>query len=147
MPANHALSYILVAIQFVCLGAIAVTGPLIAQNLVWLVVEVAAVGLGVWAIFSVRIGNFNITPTVRATGELITHGPYRVIRHPMYTALLLGSLALVANAPSWWRWVLWIVLAADLVVKLRYEERLLAAHFLGYAEYRQRTRRLIPFVF
>ena len=147
MPGNRVLAYTLVAIQFACLIAIAISGPLVARNPLWLAAEVGAVVLGLWAVFSARIGNFNITPSVRAYGDLVTHGPYRFIRHPMYAALLLGCLALVANAPTWWRWALWIVLTVDLVVKLRYEEGLLAAHYPGYVDYMRQTKRLIPFIY
>jgi protein-S-isoprenylcysteine O-methyltransferase Ste14 len=147
MSRDRVFAYTLVVIQFICLGAILLTGPLIAQNPVWLAVEVAAGVLALWALISARVGNFNITPTVRSGAELITRGPYRFIRHPMYASLLLVCLALVADAPAWWRWALWLVLAADLVVKLRYEERLLTGHFPGYAEYRRQTKRLVPFVY
>lgn len=147
MQRSRLASYTLVAIQFACLLAIALTGPLLARNLVLLVVEVAALLLGVWAILAVRIDNVNVLPDPRREAVLVQTGPYRWIRHPMYTALLLGTLALVLDWPSALRWGLWIVLLIDLIIKLHYEERMLLEHFGGYRTYMAASKRLIPYVY
>jgi protein-S-isoprenylcysteine O-methyltransferase Ste14 len=144
---NPWISYGLVAIQLTCLGLIALTGPLIASNPALFVLEAAAGWLGIWAIWTMRPGNFNVTPDVKPGARLVTTGPYRLIRHPMYTALLLGSLALVLEAPAPLRIALWLILLIDLLIKLTYEERLLMRDLAGYAEHRRRTKRLLPFVF
>jgi protein-S-isoprenylcysteine O-methyltransferase Ste14 len=89
----------------------------------------------------------NVTPTVRPGAQLVERGPYRWIRHPMYTALLLGGLGLVWNAPSPLRWAAWIMLALVLLVKLHYEEGLLATAFTDYPAYQTRTKRLIPYLY
>jgi protein-S-isoprenylcysteine O-methyltransferase Ste14 len=146
MQSNRVKSYALVGIQFACLLLIAMTGPILARNPLFLGMELAALALGLWAVLSVRIGNFNVVPDVRTDGQLVQHGPYRFIRHPMYATLILGSLALVLDAPTWWRWLVWGVLVVDLVVKLTYEERLLTAHFPAYAAYQQASKRLVPWV-
>jgi len=146
MP-EKVFAYGLVLIQFICLGIIAVTGPLIASGMLNMVLEAAAVLLGLWAIVSMQIGNFNVTHEIKTGGQLVTHGPYRVIRNPMYTAVLGVALVLVINEFSWMRAAVWAVLLADLLVKIRFEESLLAPHFEGYAEYKNRTKRLIPYVF
>ncbi len=135
----------LVAVQFACLGYLAATGPLIAAGL-WLALEVAGVALGVWAALTMRL-RVNVTPAVRPGSSLIETGPYVWIRHPMYAALLLTGLALVLNAPTPARWAIWALLAANLVAKLLYEERLLVAAFPHYAAYQRRTHRLIPWLF
>jgi len=84
---------------------------------------------------------------VRAGARLMREGPYRVLRHPMYTALLLVMAGFAATAPTVARLLLWAALCCDLVAKLSYEERLLARAFPEYAAYRESTWRLIPFVF
>ena len=140
-------SYTLVAIQFIVLILIALTGPILARHPVLLAMEIVALALAGWAVLSVRIGNFNIVPDVRAGSQLVRSGPYHYIRHPMYTSLLLGSLALVLETPSPLRWLLWTVLLIDLLVKLHYEEKLLADHFPEYGEFQRETKRLVPFVY
>lgn len=64
-----------------------------------------------------------------------------------YTLVALQFMALVLNEPSTLRRAVVALLVAVLVVKLRYEERLLTAHFPDYPAYQQTTRRLIPFLF
>ena len=144
---NALLSYGLVFVQLVCLGLIALTGPLFATNPVLLLLEGAAGFLGLWAIWTMGIDNFNVTPDVKHRARLVTNGPYRYIRHPMYLALLAGALALVLDVFSPLRLSLWLVLFVDLLIKLSYEERLLSRDLEGYSTHMQRTRRLLPFVF
>jgi len=144
---NPLLSYGLVGVQLLSLGSIALTGPLFAANPALLLLEGAAGMLGLWAIGTMGIGNFNVTPDVKPRARLVTSGPYRLIRHPMYTALLAGALALVLDAFSPLRLAIWLVLLIDLVVKLNYEERLLSLNLEGYSAHMQRTKRLIPFLY
>ncbi len=144
---NPLLSYGLVAIQLLSLGFIALSGPLFAANPALLLLEGAAGFLGLWAIGTMGIGNFNVAPDVKPQARLVTSGPYRLIRHPMYTALLIGALALVLDAFSPLRLAIWLVLFIDLLVKLSYEERLLSRDLQGYSAHMQRTKRLIPYLY
>lgn len=147
MQRNQLKSYLFVAVQFACLLAIAFTGPLIARQPVWLALEAAALALGAWTLWTVRRARFHILPDVLEDAHLVTHGPYRWIRHPMYATLLLGGLALTLNFPTPLRIVLWLVLVVDLVLKLHYEESLLAQRFQDYANYQQTSKRLVPYVY
>jgi len=56
--------------------------------------------LGLWALSCNRPGNFNIRPTPRAGGQLVQQGPYRWIRHPMYSAVMAFGLACAWAASS-----------------------------------------------
>jgi protein-S-isoprenylcysteine O-methyltransferase Ste14 len=147
MQRNHWKSYTLVAIQFACLAGILLTGPLLTQPPLLLAVEAAALGLAVWAILAMRLSNLRVTPEPGAEAQLVRHGPYRWIRHPMYAALLLGALGLVLAQPAPLRWALWLVLLANLLIKLHYEEGLLRRHFPGYAAYMASSKRLIPYLY
>ncbi len=136
-----------VIVQFLCLGLIAVTGPIFPANILLLMVELSGIGLGVWAVFSIGIGNFHVAPDPLKHSQLVTRGPYRLIRHPMYLGLLLVTLPLVVSALTPLRLAIWLVLLADLLLKLNYEEGLLAARLEGYSEYRKRSYRLIPLIY
>lgn len=146
-PQNRLKSYTLVVIQFAALLALALTGPLLARNPVLLAIEIAALALATWALLTVQLHNVNITPDVRHGSQLVREGPYRYIRHPMYASILLGALALVLDTPTLVRWLIYALLATDLLIKLAYEERLLAAAFPEYAAYRAVSKRLLPFVY
>jgi protein-S-isoprenylcysteine O-methyltransferase Ste14 len=141
---GRAKSLTLVIIQFACLFFIAWTGPILARQPLLLIIELLGLGLGVWAIVAMRFFNFNITPAVKVDGYLVERGPYAFIRHPMYTSLILICLALVANTFSWARAAVFFALIIDLVIKLRYEEGLLSAHYSQYADYMTRSKRLLP---
>lgn len=138
---------VLAGIQFACIGAVLATGPLWATAPWLLGMQIAAVGLGLWAIGVMRPGRFNLTHRPRPGAPLVERGPYAVIRHPMYLAVLLFCGALVAARPTPLRLGLGGLLLADLLLKLHLEEEALMAERDGYAAYRERTYRLIPFLY
>jgi protein-S-isoprenylcysteine O-methyltransferase Ste14 len=139
---------VLVALQLLLLAALLVlalpaflhgVAPLVA----WLLL-LAGIALGAWALGANRPGNFNIHPAPRAGGRLVQGGPYRWIRHPMYSAVITCGLACAWAAASLWGWLAWPALLAVLDAKARLEERWLTIAHPGYAGYRKRTRRFVP---
>jgi protein-S-isoprenylcysteine O-methyltransferase Ste14 len=129
------------------LGLIALTGPLFPSNAVLLVLELLGIGLGIWAILAMRIGNFNIMPDPLKHSQLVTSGPYRMIRHPMYLAILLTTLPLIIYSFDIFRLAIWLVLLIDLIFKLIYEENLLSVKLVGYDRYIERSFRLFPYIY
>ena len=138
---------LLIFVQFTCAIFLVLTGPIIASNPSLLLLEMVAGGLGLWAVSKNTIGNFNISPRIKWNGRLVMCGPYKFIRHPMYAALLLGTLTVVLNKFSFVRMWVWIALSTSIITKLLIEERLLVQRFKRYASYKMRTKRLIPFIF
>ena len=138
---------LLVAAQFALIGWL--IWPLTPQ--VWslpaLALLACAVALGVWTLFHNRPGNFNIRPEPKTSGRLVTGGPYRYLRNPMYSAVLLFAAAEVVAYRDMWKIACWLLLALVLLAKAMLEERGLRALFPGYAAYAKRVRRFIPGVF
>jgi protein-S-isoprenylcysteine O-methyltransferase Ste14 len=108
---------------------------------------VAGLLLGLWALKVNRPGNFNIHPAPREGGHLVETGPYRLIRHPMYVALMMFGASCAWIADSFPGWMLWLTLVCVLAVKALLEEWMLARAHQAYAAYRQRTRSFVPFLF
>jgi protein-S-isoprenylcysteine O-methyltransferase Ste14 len=109
-------------------------------------VQVGAVLLMLWArvTFGRRSFHAGANPTA---GGLVTSGPYRYLRHPIYVAILLFTLTgIVAN----WRpmyALVGLIIAAAVFVRMFCEERLLRVRYPEYVEYSQKAKRLIPFVY
>ena len=81
----------------------------------------------------------------RQKGELITDGPFRYLRHPIYALSRLLMLCSVAIVPTWPMLGLGVVLFVLTEVKARYEERHLSAlHGEAYRDYLARTGRFLP---
>ena len=139
--------YLLVTIQLGCLLYIAVSAPVLSNNSAGLLIECAGIFLALLAIYVVKIRNVNVAPIVKQNSELITSGPYRIIRHPMYIAQLIAVLPLVIDYFSWYRLAAIVILLVILLIKIEFEEKQLIAHFPEYTEYKKRTKKLIPFVY
>lgn len=104
----------------------------------------AAVALAFLALAAMRGDTFSVMPEPVAGGRLCRRGPYALVRHPMYSAVLLGGLGAVAVWPLAWKAACLIALAAVLAAKIRREERLLAKAYPEYADYRRSTGALLP---
>jgi protein-S-isoprenylcysteine O-methyltransferase Ste14 len=107
-----------------------------------------AVGLGfaIWA--RVHIGRNWGTPMSRKDEpELVTSGPYRLVRHPIYSGILVAGIG-TAVALSW-AWLIAVALAGTYFVYAAVvEERNLTDEFPGnYPAYKQATKMLVPFIF
>jgi protein-S-isoprenylcysteine O-methyltransferase Ste14 len=106
----------------------------------------AGLGLAVWA--RRHLGrNWSSSVAVKENHALIRTGPYRRVRHPIYTGMLLAFLG-TAVAVGEWRGVVAVALAlAAFVWKSRMEESRMRATFPEYEQYQKETAALIPFVF
>lgn len=79
--------------------------------------------------------------------EVVSSGPYALVRHPMYTTTLVFMLASAVALGSWWALIPAALYAPVLVARIRNEEEVLLRDLPGYQEYRQRIRyRLLPLV-
>lgn len=77
--------------------------------------------------------------------KVISTGPYAVVRHPMYVAVLGTLLSTPVALGSWWAVIPALPLIPLLVARIRSEERMLVADLDGYDEYALRVRyRLVP---
>jgi protein-S-isoprenylcysteine O-methyltransferase Ste14 len=110
------------------------------------ILTAAGLAFSVWARVHLA-GNWSGSVTLKHDHTLVRDGPYRYVRHPIYTGILLALIG-SAIARDEWRGLLAVALAfVALWRKLRLEERWLTETFGDeYARYRREVRALIPFV-
>lgn len=124
-------------------GSLAVHSPVLGA--IGAVVLVSGLALAVWA--RVHLGrNWGMPMTQRAEPELVTSGPYRFVRHPIYSGLILGVVG-TALATDLLGLIIAVVLGAYFYYCAWVEEKNLVATFpTAYPTYRHATKMLIPFV-
>ena len=124
--------------------------PIFPRNAVFtdcMVVLVAAgLGFAIWARRHLA-ENWSARVTVKEDHELIRTGPYRWVRHPIYTGMLLALAATALAIDTWQAAIAFVLFLTSFVIKLLIEERVMTATFGDqYSHYKSETARLIPYV-
>ncbi|HUD11814.1 MAG TPA: isoprenylcysteine carboxylmethyltransferase family protein [Candidatus Saccharimonadia bacterium] len=111
-----------------------------------LVLFVAGLFLAVWA--RINIGkNWGMPMSEKQEPELVTSGPYRFVRHPIYTGVLSAMLGTALAANYFWL-IIFVGMAAYFIFSATREEKLLTKQFPEtYPNYVKESKMLIPFVF
>ncbi|HVP96378.1 isoprenylcysteine carboxylmethyltransferase family protein [Methanoregula sp.] len=152
------LSFLMYGVIWVVIGLLFVSWispELVAARLVpagliftlaGLLITVAGLAFAVWA--RVHLGsNWSARPTIRTEHTLTRTGPYRYVRHPIYSGILLGLLGTAIGIGYFIIFACVLILLAGFVIKFRMEEKYLEEEFgEEYARYRQEVKALIPYV-
>src|SRR3546814_13025802 len=97
-----------------------------------------------WWSSRVLARHFTVDVTIHPDHELVRRGPYRLLRHPSYTGLLMTFLGFALGLGNWLSLAAMPPGALALLSLMQDEERVLAAAFgAHYAAYARETRRLI----
>jgi protein-S-isoprenylcysteine O-methyltransferase Ste14 len=103
--------------------------------------------VAIWA-RTILGGNWSAGVAFKARHELVRRGPYRYVRHPLYSGILLLALGLGIWFGNLTGVTIFAVMFVAFWVRSREEEKLLTRHFpVDYPEYKRRTKALVPFVF
>lgn len=106
----------------------------------------AGFALTIWARL-VLAGNWSATVTLKQDHELISRGPYRLVRHPIYSGLLLASVGTALPREDWRAVAALGLILLSILRKAAIEEVKLSQHFgAAYQDYRRRTKALIPYL-
>lgn len=131
-------SVLIVFIQAASFLFLVATGPVLPVNLIsFLIFNVAAV-ISILSFLELKKSKIGITPEVKKGSILITTGPYRVVRHPVYLALILFCLSFLINFFSLLRALIFITFLIDIIVKIQIEEKNLKESFSSYKKYQKK---------
>ena len=132
-------------VMIAALIALFLCQSLFAQGPIPIGVQILALALMVWARITFGGRSFHVAanPT---EGGVVTSGPYRVVRHPIYAAVLYFAWAGILSHLSILSLVLGICAIAGAGLRIAAEERLLVERYPEYREYANRTKRIIPFL-
>jgi protein-S-isoprenylcysteine O-methyltransferase Ste14 len=124
-------------------GGAAVHSPILGAA--GTVLFVCGLGLAIWA--RIHLGrNWGMPMSERLEPELVTSGPYRFVRHPIYSGLLLALVG-SALATNFLGLLIVAILGAYFYYAATVEEKnLIAAFPTAYPAYREHTKKLIPFL-
>lgn len=132
--------------QFILLAAIVWPLDNLSFSLTGSLLILVSLVIALSAFMVNRPGNFNVRPDPKKSGKLIVHGPYQLIRHPMYTSLFFGGLGILFFQFSVYKFIAWLLLILALALKARFEENALCLHHKDYVDYQKTNKAFIPWV-
>ena len=117
-----------------------------SKNPVIIIIQLFSFCLMIWARITFKSRSFHLTanPT---EGGLVTNGPYRWLRHPIYAAVIYFSWACLIAFPKIEVLVAVLFITIGLFTRMILEEKALNKAYPEYTEYSKRAKRLIPFIF
>jgi protein-S-isoprenylcysteine O-methyltransferase Ste14 len=139
------LSFIALAGLVFCIVGLYLNNAIFGAGPITITIQVIAALLMVWARLTFGIRSFHGTANPTA-GGLVTAGPYRYIRHPIYAAILYFFWARIAAHPSRVTVAVGLLTTALTAVRIVAEEKLLVTTYPEYRAYARVTKRVVPLV-
>ncbi|WP_426225598.1 methyltransferase family protein [Pseudarthrobacter sp. DSP2-3-2b1] len=120
-------------------------GSEVSEGLALFAVGLMALGMSFTVLSLMTLGkSFGVEPQVRT---LVQHGPYRLIRNPLYVGEMVTLTGAVCFSPTLVKWVILLALGAIQAYRATQEELLLEENLPEYAAYKLRTKRFVPGLF
>jgi protein-S-isoprenylcysteine O-methyltransferase Ste14 len=133
-------------LMVIAVEGLLVHGALLARSPATIALQGLAVGLFLWARVTFGRRGFH-APANPTAGGVVTGGPYRWIRHPIYSAICLFAWAAISSRPSALGVALGILLVGGALLRIVCEERLIAERYPEYRRYAAQTHRMVPYLF
>jgi protein-S-isoprenylcysteine O-methyltransferase Ste14 len=126
---------------------VVLSGPILVENVSFILVQVFGLLLIIWSFLSKRINKHHHGAKLPDKIFYITHGPYEIFRHPIYAGFLLLMSGFIQGSPSILRFLAFGFLFLVCLLKLLREEYILEHYIEDYDKYKKKTRMLIPYFF
>lgn len=139
-------SFIAFGIALVGLVYLVNENYILSLNPIAIVLQLSSIAFMIWARITFGLRSFHFTANT-TKGELVTTGPYRWLRHPIYAAVIYFSLASVISYPYLDTIIAFVLISGGLFVRMLLEEKSLLLTYDNYAEYSKHTKRIIPYIF
>jgi protein-S-isoprenylcysteine O-methyltransferase Ste14 len=130
----------------IAMAGLVIRGVFFSTQPLVILAEVTAAALMVWARLTFGRRSFHAAANPTA-GRLVTTGPYRYIRHPIYTAICLFAWPGILAHWSLINVLLGVLLLAGAISRMLCEEQMLANIYPEYREYARVTKRMAPYIF
>ncbi len=115
------------------------------------IIGIIFAGIGLYIAIAARktlADNWSSDVELKKDHKLITHGVYKLVRHPIYTGIIFMGLGSIIVDQSILVALFYTGMTAFLIFKMRKEEKLLYKHFpKEYPQYIKKTKALIPFIY
>ncbi len=132
-------SYFLVSVQYLLAFVLLFLNSSFTSNIVPLSIFIIGFIIGIYAIYNNKLNNFNIIPEIKDGAELVTHGIYRYMRHPMYFSVALMMLGVIIFNLNTINIIIYLLLLLSLFLKANKEEKLWSKKTPDYKKYKQKT--------
>lgn len=139
-------SALLVLLQVTFIAYLIFSGRVIYFDALYIFLVLLSVIPGLWGILLMKT-KLRITPEPARGAKLISEGPYKYIRHPMYATVIALTFVWIIFDFSSFRLAVFLLLVFNLMIKMYYEENILKNSIDGYSEYMNNSKRIIPFIF
>ena len=139
----------IIAVQLAAWALLLLLGDMEAVITLPLLIAIVGVGILLLIVSILQLGTRSYSPSTRPrpSNVFVRRGIYRYLRHPIYTGVLILSLAFFLSRPTLVVGIAYLFLAFVTNVRAGIEEKMLEERYPEYAEYRRGTKRYVPFVF
>ena len=138
----------LIALGIAFIGALFLLDKnyIFSKNPITIIIQLCSVGLMIWARITFGLRSFHAAANT-TKGKLVTNGPYRWLRHPIYASLIYFFAACIISYPFIETIAAVILISGGLFVRMFLEEKFLVVNYNRYAAYSKHTKRIIPFLY
>lgn len=119
---------------------------IITENPIAIFIQICSFGLMIWARIVFGFRSFHAAANT-TKGKLVTSGPYRYFRHPIYAAVIFFFCASIIAYPFIENFMALFLIIGGLFVRMLFEEKSLLNTYEDYVTYSKKTKRIIPFLF